>query len=117
MARPAVRDDVFRVIAEPNRRLLIELMESGPQPVGALVAGSGMSYSATSQHLAILCRAGLVSSQASGRQRFYELHLAALQEVHDWSGRYAEFWRGRLRALGELLGDQSSGSSLSSRSW
>jgi DNA-binding transcriptional ArsR family regulator len=101
-----VSEDVFHAIAEPNRRALIDLMEPGPRAVGELVAGSGMSYSATSQHLAILRRAGLVSSQASGRRRLYQLHPAALQEVHDWSGRYSEFWRSRLDALGDLLREQ-----------
>ena len=97
-------EDVFHAIAERNRRVLIDLMEPGPRAVGELVAGCGLSYSATSQHLAILRRAGLVSSRASGRRRLYELHPAALREVHDWSGRYSEFWRARLNALGELLG-------------
>lgn len=106
MPRPRASEDVFHAIADGNRRVLIDLMEPGPRAVGELVVASGMFYSATSQHLAILRRAGLVSSQASGRRRIYQLHPAALQGVHDWSGRYREFWRSRLGALGELLGDQ-----------
>jgi DNA-binding transcriptional ArsR family regulator len=103
MARPRATEDVFHAIAERNRRALIDAMEPGPCAVGELVNACGMSYSATSQHLAILRHAGLVSSQASGRRRLYRLHPAALREVHDWSGQYREFWRGRLDALGELL--------------
>jgi DNA-binding transcriptional ArsR family regulator len=106
MSRPSASEDVFHAIAEGNRRVLIDLMEPGPRAVGELVAASGMSYSATSQHLAILRRAGLVSSQASGRQRVYRLHPAALREVHDWSARYKEFWRKRLDALGDVLEEQ-----------
>jgi DNA-binding transcriptional ArsR family regulator len=101
-----VSEDVFHAVAERNRRVLLDLMKAGPRAVGELVVGSGMSYSATSQHLAILRRAGLVSSHASGRRRLYRLHPAALQEVHDWSGRYSEFWRSRLDALGDLLREQ-----------
>lgn len=86
--------------------MLIDLMEPGPRAVGDLVAASGMSYSATSQHLAILRRAGLVSSRTSGRRRLYELHPIVLREVHDWSARYSAFWRTRLDALGELLEDE-----------
>ena len=106
MPRPRASEDVYHAIAERNRRVLIDLMEPGPRAVGELVAASGMSYSATSQHLAILRRAGLVSSHASGRRRVYQLHAAALRDVHDWSGRYSEFWRARLDALGELLQEQ-----------
>ncbi len=105
MPRPSASEDVFHAIADGNRRVLIDLMGSGARPVGELVTASGMSYSATSQHLAVLRRAGLVSSEACGRQRFYQLHAGALQEVHDWSGRYREFWRRRLAGLGELLAE------------
>jgi len=106
MPRPRAGEDVFHAIADGNRRVLIDLMEPGPRAVGELVVASGLSYSATSQHLAILRRAGLVSSQASGRRRIYRLRPAALREVHDWSGRYSEFWQGRLGALGDLLRKQ-----------
>jgi DNA-binding transcriptional ArsR family regulator len=106
MPRPRASEDVFHAIADGNRRVLIDLMEPGPRAVGELVVASGMSYSATSQHLAILRQAGLAGSRASGRRRLYELHPAPLQEVHDWSERYSEFWGSRLEALGELLREQ-----------
>jgi DNA-binding transcriptional ArsR family regulator len=104
--RRQASQDVFHAIADGNRRVLIDLMEPGPRAVGELVLASWMSYSATSQHLAILRRAGLVSSEASGRRRIYRLRPVGLREVYDWSGQYREFWRGRLDALGDLLGEQ-----------
>lgn len=104
--RPQASQDVFHAIADGNRRVLIDLMQPGPRAVGELVVASGLSYSATSQHLAILRRAGLVSSEPSGRRRIYRLRPAALREVYDWSGRYRRFWRRRLDALGELLEEQ-----------
>ena len=107
MARPRASQDVFHAIADGNRRALMDLMEPGPRAVGELVLASGMSYSATSQHLAILRRAGLVRSQASGRRRVYCLQPTALREVHDWSARYARFWRSRLDRLGTLLQEES----------
>jgi DNA-binding transcriptional ArsR family regulator len=106
MPSTAATQDIFHAIADSNRRVLIDLMEPGPRAVGELVDASGLSYSATSQHLAILRRAGLVSSEAAGRRRIYRLRPAALREVYDWSARYSEFWRGRMDALGALLGEQ-----------
>jgi DNA-binding transcriptional ArsR family regulator len=100
-------EDVFHAIAEGNRRVLIDLMQPGPCDVGALVAGSGLSYSATSQHLAVLRRVGLVSSEPIGRRRLYRLHPVGLREVHDWSARYSEFWRERLDVLGDVVREQS----------
>src|SRR5271169_7142212 len=102
MPRGRASQDVFHAIADGNRRVLIDLMEPGPRAVGELVLASGMSYSATSQHLAILRRDGLISSEASGRRRIYQLRPAALKDVYDWSGRYSQFWRSRLDALGHL---------------
>jgi DNA-binding transcriptional ArsR family regulator len=107
MSRASASQDVFHAIADGNRRVLIDLMEPGPRDVGELVVASGLSYSATSQHLAILRRAGLVSSEASGRRRIYRLRAAGLREVYDWSAQYSEFWRGRLKALGDLLEEES----------
>ncbi len=107
VSRASASQDVFHAIADGNRRALIDLMEEGPRAVGDLVVASGLSYSATSQHLAILRRAGLVSSEAAGRRRIYRLRPAGLREVHDWSARYSAFWRGRLNALSELLGEQT----------
>jgi DNA-binding transcriptional ArsR family regulator len=104
--RSPASQDVFHAIADGNRRVLIDLMKPGPRAVGELVLASGMSYSATSQHLAILRGAGLVSSEASGRRRIYQLRPAALKDVYDWSGRYSQFWRSRLDALGHLLGEE-----------
>ncbi len=106
MSRQQASHDVFRAIADGNRRALIELMEEGPRAVGELAGASGMSYSATSQHLAILRTAGLVSSEADGRRRIYRLRPIALRDVYEWSARYSEFWRGRLDALGHLLGEE-----------
>jgi DNA-binding transcriptional ArsR family regulator len=106
VSRPSASADVFHAIADGNRRVLMDLMEPKPRDVGELVAASGLSYSATSQHLAVLRRAGLVSSQPLGRRRLYQLRPAALREVHDWSGRYREFWQGRLGALSEMLQEQ-----------
>jgi DNA-binding transcriptional ArsR family regulator len=105
MPRPQASQDVFHAIADGNRRLLMDLMEPGPRAVGELVVASGLSYSATSQQLATLRRAGLVSGEALGRRRLYQLRPAALREVHDWSGRYREFWEDRLDALDLLLSE------------
>jgi DNA-binding transcriptional ArsR family regulator len=95
--------DVFRAVADANRRTLLDAMVSGETRVGQLVEASGLSYSAVSQHLAILRKAGLVVRRRNGRYQLYRLEPRRLSEVHAWAGRYARFWQTRLGRLKRLV--------------
>jgi hypothetical protein len=41
-----------------------------------------------------------------GRERHYRLHAEPLHQVDLWVAGYERFWRGRLKALGELLDEE-----------
>jgi len=103
MSRAAASSDAFQAIAEGNRRLLLDVLRSGEQPVGGLVAATGRSYSLVSQHLQVLLDAGLVARRAEGRQRLYRLDAAPLRLVHDWTAEYERFWEERLARLRRRL--------------
>ena len=98
---------VYRAVADPNRRRLINLLRAGERPVGELVRELRLSYSAVSQHLSVLRLAGLVKRRADGVHRFYCLDAGPLKEVHDWSGLYHRFWTGKLAKLRRYLDDRS----------
>ena len=66
-----------------------------------------ISLAAISQHLKVLLEAGLVSREARGKYRYYHAEPAALQQVHDWTGQYREFWVNRLDRLGGYLDQQT----------
>jgi len=95
--------DVFSAIADANRRALLDLIAGGEVAVGELAEGVGLSYSAASQHLAVLFEAGLVARREQGRQRLYRLTPGPLGAVHAWAARYQQFWRGRLTELRRVL--------------
>lgn len=95
--------DVFRAIADPTRRALLDLLARQEQSVSALVDRFEMTQPAISQHLRVLRQAGLVRQRKSGRQRLYRLDPQPLREAYDWLGHYERFWHERLRALGEHL--------------
>ena len=103
MPRLPAAADVFRAIADANRRALLDAMVSGETAVGQLAKAAGLSYSAVSQHLAILREAGLVDSRRKGRHQLYWLEPGPLAEVHAWAGRYERFWRNRLGRLKRLV--------------
>jgi DNA-binding transcriptional ArsR family regulator len=103
MSRPVASADVFQAIADPTRRAILDQLRLGEQPVKQLAEPFEMSLPAISQHLQILCNAGLVSQQKSGRQRLYRLNPIPLQQVSEWVAHYESFWQHKLDALGAYL--------------
>lgn len=96
--------DVFHAVADSNRRGVLNVLARGEAPVGALVDEVGLSYSAISQHLAILLDAGLVRRRQEGRQRLYRLNAAPLRDLAQWVSRYEPYWNERLDRLESFFG-------------
>jgi DNA-binding transcriptional ArsR family regulator len=95
--------DVFRAVADPTRRAILDRLAQGERPALELAAGFDMSQPAISQHLKVLRDAGLVHQQRQGRTRIYSLRPERLRQVYDWVERYSRFWDDRLDALGRYL--------------
>ena len=94
-------DKVFRALAEPNRRRLLDLLhrENG-QTLTALCAHMDMTRQAVTQHLQQLEEANLVAIVWQGREKFHYLNPVPLHEIHErWIGK---FERSRLGALRDL---------------
>jgi DNA-binding transcriptional ArsR family regulator len=89
----------FAVLAEPNRRRILDLLLERPRPVGELVEHLGLTQPGTSKHLKVLREAGLVRIRPDAQRRVYELRLEPLMEVDAWLQRYREMWAGHLDAL------------------
>jgi DNA-binding transcriptional ArsR family regulator len=91
---------VFRAVADPTRRAIIEsLGRRGEQTVGTLAETVGQSVPMVSRHLAVLRAARLVEERREGRHRFYRLNPAPLQDLYDWAGLFADFWTERVANL------------------
>ncbi len=103
MPRAAASSDAFHAVADGNRRALLDVLRGGEQPVGGLVAATGLSYSLVSQHLHVLLDAGVVARRPEGRRRMYRLDAAPLRVVHDWTAEYERFWEERLARLRRRL--------------
>ncbi len=82
---------------------MLDALSAGPLAVRDLARGFDISRPAVSQHLRLLRDADLVSEARAGRERRYELNATPLRGVQDWVGHYERFWRGRLRALRDVL--------------
>jgi DNA-binding transcriptional ArsR family regulator len=97
------RDAVFRALADPTRRAMLDRLRGGEKTVSDLAEPFAMSQPAISQHLRVLSDAGVVTARAEGRQRLYRLRPAPLREAFDWFARYERFWEHKLDALGTYL--------------
>ncbi len=94
---------MFRALADPTRRAVLERLAHGETTVSDLTAQFPVSQPAISQHLATLRRAGLVSDRHEGRHVFYRAEPAGLAPLIDWVDRYQTFWHERLGRLSSLL--------------
>jgi DNA-binding transcriptional ArsR family regulator len=95
----ATAPDVFRAIADPTRRAILDRLRAGPAPVNDLAADFDQSRPAISKHLRVLRASKLVSEQRVGRERYYSLEPAPLQRAAGWLEGYRSFWQLNLDRL------------------
>jgi len=99
------RRDVFRAIADPTRRAILDLVAKEPLNVNAIAEEFEVSRQAISLHLKVLAECGLLDMKQQGRERICEAKPEKLNEVNQWVSRNRSFWEGKLDALGEFLND------------
>jgi DNA-binding transcriptional ArsR family regulator len=103
MTLPQPSVDVYRAVADPTRRAILDLLTESEQCVSELCLAFPISQPAVTQHLRVLEHAGLTRVRSSGRLRYYRLRAAPLAAVHDWVSYYEQFWPYRLRLLEDVL--------------
>jgi DNA-binding transcriptional ArsR family regulator len=111
MSAPSgVGDDLFRTLADPTRRRILDLLaERGDLTVGQLAAEfPGLVASGISKHLMGLRAAGLVSATRQGRQQLYRLNAEVMGEaLAPWLAKYEPFWAAALQRLRDLAEEES----------
>ncbi len=89
--------DLLEVVAEPNRRKLLQLLASGEKSVTELAADFSVSRSAISQQLLLLLEARLISVRKEGRNRYYSIEAAGMARLKQFF--LDEFWSDELDQL------------------
>jgi DNA-binding transcriptional ArsR family regulator len=94
-------DKVFKALAAPERRLLLDrLRADNGQTLGQLCTHLEMTRQAVTKHLKLLEEATLVVTIWRGREKLHYLNPMPIHEIAErWIDKYE---RGRLRALAEL---------------
>ena len=99
MPRIQAKTDVFRAIADPTRRAILDRLRAGPANAGVLAADFQSSRLAVSKHLKVLRDARLVVDTRAGREGVYAVNPAPLQSVAGWLEGYRAFWQVSLEKL------------------
>jgi DNA-binding transcriptional ArsR family regulator len=87
----AIDDLVFKALAGPERRKILDLLRDGPMTTGQLCNHlDRINRCTVMQHLGVLENAQLVIARKSGRQRWNHLDVSPIQRIHErWIASYA----------------------------
>ena len=97
---------LFEVLAEPNRRRILDELRAGDRSVGDLVELLDVGQPTVSKHLRALREAGLVVVRPDAQRRWYRLRPEPLRELDAWLAPYRSAWADRLDALETHLEDK-----------
>jgi DNA-binding transcriptional ArsR family regulator len=104
MPRPVATEDVFRAVADPTRRAVLEALGRERElPVTELADQLGVGLPMLSRHLSVLRSAGLVTERRLGRQRLHRLCPEPLRELYDWAAIFSDFWTEHIGGLQDYL--------------
>lgn len=97
--RQQQREAVFRAIADPTRRQILDLLRGRSHAVGEIASHFRTSRPAISKHLRLLRNVGLIVVKNEGTARICQLNAAPLRAVGDWLRDYQALWDESLRSL------------------
>lgn len=95
--------DIFQVIADPNRRYILELLTQENLSINALAENFDMSRPAVSKHIKALHTAGFISIEEIGRERVCTLNQEGFNDLQEWINYFDNFWKIKLKNLEMLL--------------
>lgn len=72
---------VFKALADPTRRRILQLLRRAPMNAGELASHFEVSKPTMSAHFAVLVGAGLISAEKQGRTVTFRLRMSVLEEA------------------------------------
>lgn len=102
------RDDdfelIWRALADPTRRRILDLLKAGPRTTGDLSDQFPISRFAVMKHLSTLEGAGLVIVERRGRERWNYLNAVPIRQIYErWISGYAGLWAASLLRLKRMV--------------
>jgi DNA-binding transcriptional ArsR family regulator len=88
---------VLTAISHPSRRAIIgQLVRNGPTRFLDIADSFDTALNATTKHLKILERAGLIERRKQGREVMISFRGEPLRDVAEWVHEYERFWNAQL---------------------
>jgi len=93
-------DPVWRALANPYRRRMLDLLRDRPRTTGELAEALGENRFLVMQHLTLLRESNLVAVEVDGRRRINHLNPVPIQQIYErWVGKYQGDWAAALVGL------------------
>jgi DNA-binding transcriptional ArsR family regulator len=95
---------LWKALADPSRRHILDLLRAGPATTGQVAASFEISRIAVMRHLSVLTEAGLVVSRKRGRERRHYINAVPLIGIVDrWVEPLPAAWAHTLQRLAEQV--------------
>lgn len=84
-------DLVFKALADPRRRKILDLLKDEPKTTGEICDHfKKLDRCTVMQHLGVLAKSGLILAKREGRNRWNYLNSVPIREIYDrWINQYA----------------------------
>ncbi len=99
---------VFDALGDSTRRAIVERLSLGPASVSALADPLGVTLAAVLQHVQVLERARLVTTEKQGRVRVCRLDESGLETARRWIDERRREQERKLDRLAQVLGEEGS---------
>ena len=76
-----MNSNVFKALADPTRRQVLQLLRRGPMGAGELADHFDVTKPTMSAHFGVLREAGLIEGEKQGRSILYRLKMSVLEEA------------------------------------
>jgi DNA-binding transcriptional ArsR family regulator len=96
----------FIALSDPARLDIVRRLAQGPKTAGQLAGPYKVSRPAISRHLRVLREAGIASAEIRGREWWYTIDTAALDEMEAWLEDVRLMWRTALHSLKDYVEEQ-----------
>ena len=94
---------VFRALADPNRRTMLEIMSTEEKSISDIADHLSMSLALVLKHLKVLADAGLIDQQKTGRVRHCRLEEGPLVDATVWLSKHTKYWQNQFETLAAFL--------------
>jgi DNA-binding transcriptional ArsR family regulator len=81
---------VFKALKDPTRRAILEQLKDGDRSAGEIAGAFAISKPSISNHLELLCQAGLTVRYRQGQYIYYTLNATVVEELIGWCYQLAD---------------------------